>query len=292
MRLAAVALALLAVLAGCNAPPGPADTASPTATPSTGGTPTASPTATPTPAPDPADAGLAADGVVDPAALARAHDARLEKRSFTLGRSVTVRGPDGDVLVQNRRVTRAADGGDLFVWNATAEADGAAPLWLRQQYAGRSERAYSNATTTFVLVESGGQRHVTTYTERDGPTPFLGAGRSLTGSDLVRQAFAAVDTRVTDVSRSDGTVVYDLAAGDGPHALEENATGTPSFEVLSLSAAVERSGVVRRVELRYAVERDGRRYTVREVQTVVDVGSTAVRRPAWVGAHLNGSAAP
>lgn len=290
MRLAPVALAVLAVLAGCNAPLGPADTASPT--PTAEGASTASSAPTSTPAADPADAGLAADGVIDPGALARAHEARLGNRSFTLGQSLTVRGPDGDVLVRNRRVTRAADGGDLFVWNATTRADGTVPLWLRQRFAGRSERAYSNATTTFVLLESGGERQVTTYTERDGPTLFLGAGRSLTGSDLVQRVFAGVDTRVTDVSRTDGTVVYDLAAGEGPHAMAENATGTLSVEVLSLSAAVGRSGVVRRVELRYAVERDGRRYTVRQVQTVVDLGSTDVRRPAWVDAHLNGSAAP
>lgn len=288
MRLAVVAVALAAVLAGCNAPLGPADTASPAPTPE--GPPET--TATATRAADPADAGIAADGVVDATALARAHDAELGNRSFTLGRSLAVRGPDGDVLVRNRRVVRAAEGGDHFVWNASARVDGAAPLWLRQQFGGRSERAYSNATTTFVLVVIDGERHVTTYSERSGTTPFLGAGRSLTGQSFVRRTFAGVDTRVTDVSRTDGFVVYDLAAAEGPHALEENATGGLSLEVLSLSASVERSGVVRRVELRYAVERNGRRYTVRAVQTVVAMGSTDVRRPAWVDAHLNGSAAP
>ena len=296
MRHAGTVLALLVVLAGCNAPLGPAETLSPdtTRTPTT--TLTAAPTGTP--APDPGDVGLAADGVVDPLALARAHETRLAERSYTLRESVRVRGPNGTVLVDNRKTVRVAPGGDTYVWNATGEAASRAPVWLARTFRQvPSERAYSNETTTTVVLVYGGERHAISYPERGSrETQFLGTGRSLTGEPLVRRVFVAIDTRVTGVGRQDGVVSYELAATESPHSYVP--ARAPALDVVdvSLAATVERSGLVRRLALRYTLVRNGTRFDVTRLLAVEAVGSTAVERPAWLdssgrtGAAANGSA--
>lgn len=288
MGRAALAVCLFVVLAGCSTPFGVAGTPSPAASPTPTATATQSPpsTATPTPPPDPGDVGLAADGVVEPLTLRDAHAAALRDRSYTLVRTVTVRGPDGRVLVDERKRVATDRWRDRFVWNHTRRVAPDVPPWVRAVYgAAERERAYSNESVTVVETTDGGDRAVARYRDRgDNGSRFTGAYRDFTGRTVVVNTFIQVDTRVTDVDRTGGTVRYRLAAGDGPHDLRVGTDDAVDARVLSLSAVVERSGLVVAIDLRYVLTHDDERVVVRERLRIADVGATTVDRPAWVDA--------
>lgn len=289
MRRAALLVCLALLLAGCNGPlggggtPAPRSTATPTATPGPGG----STTPTTTAAPDPADVGLAADGVVDAAALARAHDRRLGGTSYTLGEAVVVRASNGTVIYRSRRVVRAAAGGDRFDWNGSAVAANGTPQWVRRVYATPGVAlAFSNESATVVSVSVDGFSDAYYTTGPQEQKFFLQTHGSLTADDVVRETFEGVGTRVTDVGRDGDTVVYELAASDEDHSFAPTGVPDATTEVLSLSATVARSGVVRQLSLRYRVDTGNDTYVVSRVLTVRDVGGTTVERPAWVAPVL------
>lgn len=282
MRTGVVAVALLVVLAGCNAPLLPGGDGS-TPTPSPASTPTATATTPGTTAPDPADAGLSASGVEDPLALTAAHEARLANTSYTLTGTTTVRAADGTVLVRNNRTVEVAAGGERFAWDGTSEVAPGTPAWLNRSFRRLPvERAFSDGnTTTAVVVDFDGERRVHQSSDRGtGGTNWV--GRDFTGATLTRWAFLGVDTRVVDVERVDGTVRYHLAATDGPQNLTVSPRDDHPAELASLTAEVDRTGVVRALVIQYVVERDGERYGVTTTLTVTDVGETTVERPGWL----------
>jgi len=277
-----LAVCLVVVVAGCSVPFGGAGAPSPTPSP----TPTAAPTATATPPPAPGEVGLAADGVVEPLTLRDAHAAALRDRSYTLVRTVTVRGPDGRVLVDERKRVATDRWRDRFVWNHTRRVTSDVPPWVRAVYGGAErERAFSNGSVTVVETVDGGDRAVARYRDRgDNGSRFTGSYRDFTGRTVVVNTFLQVDTRVTDVDRTGGTVRYRLAAADGPHDLRFDTGYDVDARVLSLSAVVERSGLVRAVDLQYVLSHDDERVVVRERLRIADVGTTTVDRPAWADA--------
>jgi hypothetical protein len=292
MRRAALLVCLALLLAGCNGPlggggtPMPQSTATATPTPPSDG----STTPTATPAPDPADVGLAADGVVDAAALARAHHRRLGETSYTLGEAVVVRASNGSVVYRSQRVVRAAAGGDQFDWNGSAAATAATagtPAWVRRVFDTPGVTlAYSNesATIVAVTVDDFSDAYYTTGSQEQ--KLFLQIHGSLTADDVVRETFEGVGTRVTAIERDGDTVVYELAASDDDHAFALTGVPNATTEVLSLSATVQRSGIVRQLSFRYRVDTENGTYVVRRVLTVRDVGRTTVERPAWVATVL------
>lgn len=283
MRHALVVAVLAVMLAGCNAPLVPGETPSPTLDATSTPSATTTPSTRGTERPAPADVGISADGVVDPGTLADAHDGHLRNRSYTSVRTVTVQRPDGTTVVRKRQRVVVAAGAERFSWNETREVDGEAPSWLLALFDGpEAERAFSNGTTTVIARVADGERSVNSYdqTVLEGPQ-FPGPGRSFTGREFVSRTFGGVETRVTGVKRRNGTVRYRLTATDGPHEFEPGA-GPAAATVRSLSASVERSGVVRHLALRYTVEHEGDRFVVATVLSVSAVGSTTAERPAWV----------
>jgi hypothetical protein len=284
MRQYALVVALALVLAGCNAPVGPGGTPSAGSADTAAPAGTQSPTPSGTPAPDPGDVGLAADGVVDAQALADAHHEYLGEHSYTYTRTVTVRGPNDTVLLDTRQRAEVDVGRDNFTWNRSSRVDDAAPRWLVDLYGGsRSERAYSNESMTIVVVDVGSGPHVTRYQERGGfETPFLGARRSLTDAEDIQRTFESIDTEVVGVDRTGGVVSYRLAGTDGPHDYTIGRWPELPIAVTSLRATVDRTGLVRKLVLRYEIRRDGDRYRVRHVMSFEGVGATTVERPAWV----------
>lgn len=279
MRRVALAVFLAVVLAGCNVPLGPTGTATPTATPEA----TDSPTATATPAPGPGSVGLAADGVVEPLTLREAHSAALENRSYTLERTTTVREADGSVALRTTLHVEAGPWRDRFVWNRISRAGSGTPAWLSQLYGENgSVRAYSNETTTvIVMVEDGDRRVAWSDESTTNASSFSGAYRSFAGRPFLMKTFLQVETAVADVERSGGTVRYHLTNARGPHDLRFDTEQTLETRVLSLTATVERSGLVRELVLRYVLTHEGQEYVVRETLRITDLDTTTVERPDW-----------
>lgn len=272
MRVAALAVVLLAVLAGCNALPGGGS----------GGT-----TATVTPAPLPAASGfppgVTESGVEDPIALSSAHRALVDDRSYTLGAERVVRYRNGTLRSRLRlRVALAAD--RSYLANA-ATAGPYAPVFLGRPPA--QGVYWSNGT---VYLRKFTRKNETTYnrfgTRNDGAgtwgywvttVPF-GGGRG-DPETFYREVFGSVPTRTVQRQTVDGTVVY---------RLEGTRAGTGGFDRdvanvtdLRLDATVTAEGLVRTMSLRYAGVTDGEPVAVHWTVTYRNVGNTTVERPAW-----------
>lgn len=291
MRRAAVLCGLLVVLAGCNVPFGPAGQPGTTPSPTPTTTPAASPTPSGTPLPNPRDVGLAADGVVEPLALRNAHVRSLENRSYTLQRSATVRRPNGTVVARMQQRVETGPGQDHFIWNRTQTVAADAGPWLQELYRDPYiQRAYSNDSTTVVEVLRDGDREVAVY-EEDGSsrTLFSAPYRDFTGRDMVMRTFLQVETRVSEIDRDGNTVRYHLVDDRGPHDHTVDTTYEIESRVLSLSATVERSGLVRRLVLRYALEHGNETVVVRETLRITALDNTTVSEPPWADAAVAAS---
>lgn len=281
MRRAALAVLLATALAGCNVPFGPAGTATPTATPPA----TDTPAATPSPGPVPGDVGLAADGVVEPLTLREAHTAALQNRSYTLVRTTTVRWANGSVALDSRRRVETGPWRDRFSWNRTTRTSPGVPAWVLDIYGDNgSVRAYSNESTTMVEHIEDGERRVARSDETaNNQSSFTGAYRDFMGRPFVMRTFLQVDTEVADIERSGGTVRYYLTNARGPHDLRFDTDHAVEPRVLSLTATVERTGLVRELVLRYALTFEGQQVVVRETLQITNLDATTVERPDGAG---------
>jgi hypothetical protein len=96
------------------------------------------------------------------------------------------------------------------------------------------------------------------------------------------RTFMQVRTRVAEVDRDGDTVRYHLEDDRGPHELRFDSPFELEASVISLSATVERTGLVRRIVLRYALRHDNETVVVRDVLRIDAVGNTTVTRPPWV----------
>lgn len=259
-----VALALLAVLAGCGGQPG-ADTG--------GGTLTPAPVpATATPAPDERvlAPGLTGAGVADPGRLAGAHRRALERRSFTLVENRTVEGPDGALTRWDRRL-RVAEEWSRYRYARVAESARGYPV---SAYRPRLEAWYDGKFVYFRGVRDGD----VLFSYQRGDT--FG---DMTRTDRLLALYAAFETRAREADggyRVTGTRPADTAVLDVPPSLDEPRDAT-------FVADLGPDGRVVRYRLSYAATFDGRQVRVTRTVRFEAVGETTVEPPDWYGRARN-----
>jgi hypothetical protein len=276
MRLAALALACLVVLAGCGAG---GDRSAPTATPAL--VPSADADADRRPlAP-----GVRSTGVVDPTALVGEHVRLLRNDSFRVESVVTRWGTDADI-VRSRTATvgRFDETGDYHVRRV---ASGSASR------EGKTRTVEQHVEGDLVLrrtVEDG----ATTYA-RGSENAMQGVSRRATllpdptTSRTLFLLFQGLNVTV-ETTRRDGAAVYRLRAVGvrDPAALRTLASGNVSD--VAFGARVAASGLVRSYWFAYTAVRGSEEVrTVRQV-TFDGVGATRVERPPWYDAALNETA--
>lgn len=264
-------VALLLVLAGCDAP---------VAQPTVGESVTAAPvpdvptTATPT--------GQFAPGVreagVDGIRLAAAHERSLAGVSYTVNQTLVQRYANG--TLRSRYVTVAQFGAEpgrfLSVLDQTDRGDGALVTRSVRRY-GDGEHAYQsiiegNETTAEPLRWPDGERR-----DPRGVYP-----ENVTNVRSIQRVFTLVSSRQTGTVVVNGTRYARVESG--PNA------SLPPLGNVSVTALVSPAGLVREYRVSYDVSR-----TEGSVHTVVAlsytrVGETTVTAPAWVEAIRNGTA--
>lgn len=272
---AALALAVVLVLAGCNGVAGSERT----------------PTRSVTPAPVPTDAtpqsrvtvpGISPRGVENASLLAAAHRERLSDVAFTERTVTTVR--DGDAVLA-RRTLVVRRGTDAF--RLGYEVDGAP-----RRDAGSSE-------TVAAEVWSDGRTSVRSATAGDGSVrrhrlpggsyaTFAEPGASPYARTLERASLRPVDRRVVD-----GTTRYAFVAEDVVPRPGYGLSGTTPTGGASVRAVVAADGVVHRVTIAFPARYRSRSVTVEHVFEYVDVGTTTAPRPSWYGEAVeNGTPEP
>lgn len=260
-RALAVAVAALAVLAGCPATGG-----------TTGGD---APTDTVTPAPLPTTAPPAPPGVsaerVDPTTLAAAHADALATTSYTLRVERRVDGPNGSAVFE--QVREVAAGGET--------------------YAGRY--GYVNVTIDVPMARqsvaywTGGDGYATVHSRLGRPVSYGWATsgepiRDVDHSATLERVLGAVDLRVVD--RSATAVVLAGRIG-GPVSGLPRPPFVTGVRNATVTLRATHAGLV--TDWRYGYEA---RFLERPVRvsyegTVTEVGTTTVERPDWVDVARN-----
>ncbi|WP_246982754.1 DUF7537 family lipoprotein [Halorientalis marina] len=273
MRGGILVVALVALLAGCSGFSGGSE---------------ATPTLTPGNAPTPTKAyppGVDDSGVVAPGALAEAHTARDDGRSYTLVSNRTVRYANGTVRSDLSVRIELATNRSFF---ATVSTDGAhGPLLLGEPPA--SAAYWSNGSTyARALTRDGG----TTYNTFTPPDQYTGTwrywtqtvafgGRSGYSGRTIREVFTSIPTEVVGRETRTGTTVVVLA-GTAAETTDFTAPEIDTVENLSLRAAVDTEGLVRLVRYRFDGTVDGEPVVVERTIRYEDVGSTSVEKPQWL----------
>jgi hypothetical protein len=251
---AALAVGLLAVLAGCSGPTGPGATESPTVTPA------------PIPASDSGFSPGVTAGGMNVSTVLSTHERALRKHSYTLTTDLTVR----------NRSTRAVLWRERSVARVAADAT---PFSLRVNYSEprafdglvRSQLYYDGTTIRRAVYENESVRY-DRFDRRTNVDP--------TNIGLLRRVFYQLDnvrirggpdgqTLVT------GTLPYPRVLPNPPNA---QATGG-----VTASASITPDGVVDQLAFGYNASSGGGPARVRLSTRVSDFGSTTVERPTWLG---------
>jgi hypothetical protein len=261
MRAAAhAALAVMVALAGCSGVFG-GETETTTLTPAA--VPTDRPTLTPVPQLAP---GLTGAGVTNASALAAAHHATLDGRSFTVRRTTVYRTETGTSVRELTSVTRVASDGRFRVTKR----------WIGET-ALRRETSYFDGERLLVMTtddeDETGYRRTSSTAIADEPTM---AG---TGSEQIERVFTVADTRVVGRIERNGTAVYRLA----PEANRSNAGNLDRS--VSAYAHVSARGFVRNYtfDQRLSGESSGGVAAVVVSTRYEEIGSMTVERPSWYG---------
>lgn len=244
-------------------------------------------TVTPVPVPDDdrgavGSTGIDGDGVSDPAALARAHDERLSEQSYRLVSNQTVRYGNGSVKSQYRTDLRLDEERTYFVTARTDGPDG--PLLLGETPA---SAAFWSDGDTYVRAFGGSEP---VYNEFEPSPSGVGTWRfwSSTGAfdglqsprGVIEATFDAVPTRI-DRTRTIGGVERHRVTDAGHSDVDLPFPEADPARDVSLVAEIDRTGLVRHLELEYVGRVDGERVTVTRSVSYSEVGTTDVPRPEW-----------
>lgn len=268
-----LAVAALLVLAGCNAPTGPAGPSTETRTV----TPVPVPSAEATTTPDGQFVPGVRDDGVDGGRLAEGHALALANTSYTVNQTLVQRYANGSL--RSRYVTVAR----------FTETPGRFDATLRQadrrdgRLVERTVRRYGDGDAAYVAIT---EENTTRYQRLRWPDgeprdPQRVYPENLTNARSIARVFTLVETRMVDTVEVNGTRYARLESA-------ENATLPPLANV-SVTALVSERGVLRSYRVTYDVSRreGGVRATVAVSYT--RVGETTVTEPSWLDRVDNGT---
>lgn len=274
-RLVAVALAALALLAGCNAPLGPGDG------------PAGATDGTVTPGSVPAEIerppGVGPDGVADAGRLADAHTTALSGRGFTVEKRHVQRLADGSERAASSWVVRI--GPDRKRYNATYRQSGAASSLLGAREGGVTRYANGSVVAQRRFgagADRGGSDRVRLNRLANGaPAPPGAVAHGRPVADRRLEALFATAWRANVTALGDGR--FRVVATRPPEAYRSPAGRVVAVDRWRLVATVTVDGLVRSVRLEYAgrLARGDRRVTGVWTVRYGGVGSTAPAEPGW-----------
>ena len=261
-------LVISLVFAGCNGISLGGETPTETLTPAA--VPTDEPTPTPVPQLAP---GLTEAGVTNPFTLAAAHTATLNDTSYLFYENTTVRYENDTITDSSMIRTEFAAAANRFhiVQNET------------NSLGPRNISLWSNGERILVAQTSDNSTsyNVLRNTENDA-RQFLSFG---TSDERIGRLFSAVETRVTDRERRNGTTLYRVEATDvtNPGAFESEWQNPRN---VTLVAHIGSPGLVRAYHLRYEATLDGAPVRVERHVSYTNIGNTTVERPPWYDAAI------
>lgn len=261
-----LAVAVLLLLAGCNAPAGPAD-------PSTA-------TRTVTPVPVPADGstttpdGQFAPGVrddgVDGERLAGAHARALANASYAVNQTLVQRYANGTLRSRYVTVARFTETPGRFAatLRQTDRRDG--------RLVERTVRRYGDGDAAYAAIT---EENATRYRRLRWPDgeprdPQQVYPENLTNVRSIARVFTLVETRVVDTVEMDGTRYARVESAP-------NATLPPLANV-SVTALVSERGVIRSYRVTYDVSRSEESVRATVAVSYTRVGETTVSEPPWL----------
>lgn len=268
-----LAVAALLLLAGCNAPAGPAGPSTETRTVTPVPVPSVEATATPEGQFAP---GVRTDGV-DGGRLADAHASALANTSYTVNQTLVQRYANGTLRSRYVTVARftATPGRFAATLRQADRRDG--------RLVERTVRRYGDGDVAYAAIT---ERNTTRYQRLRWPDgeprdPRLVYPENLTNARSIARVFTLVETRVVDTVEINGTRYARLES-------VSNATLPPLANV-SVTALVSKRGVLRSYRVTYDVARSEGSVRATVAVSYTRVGETTVSEPAWLDRVDNGT---
>lgn len=286
-QLAALAVALLLVTAGCNAfPSGDAATVETTTDETTAGGDGATETTAETTARGTGTTAQGADlapglnesGVADPWKLADAHRGALNDTSYTVRTNLAAR-ENGTLLVRSNSTVKVAAGGAPQM--ARYEVDGERPEAIGAF--GRNVEAWTDENRTLYAMEGPNGTTYQRVTDDQRPSSGTPAGR-----DHIYLLLSGFETTVTGTETRDGTTLYRVnSTGIATREVLADELRTETVQNASLSALVTEDGLVREYHVEYAGTIENATVEVERTTRFTRLGETTVERPPWYDEAIN-----
>jgi hypothetical protein len=210
-------------------------------------------------------AGVSANGT-NVSALAEAHAAALENRSFTLSADTAV---NTSMMNQSARFDAA-----VGQHHDTVRVNGTVM--------GQRVSVYLTAEKRYARYGTDGEVSYRA-TERTADVPRLVPSSSFTGAGYLDRFGGVANATPTGVRERNGTTLIVLRA-DG-----SNATATAEANVTDYNATllVDQRGVVHSLTVETTSVRDGQRFRTAFSMELSNVGATTVPEPAWLDEARN-----
>ena len=192
--------------------------------------------------------------------------------SYTLERTVVIRGPNGTMRIERERLEGA---GDHAVEYLAINGSG------RLSSVVENGTLWTNGTTTWTRTRLSNGRTVTNRLLGSDPDPYG------FGNDLADHVLNAARFEVTTREDASGAVLQSRS----PFALSLQLVPLATGPAANASArlVVDGGGFVRAVELSYDTTFGDQNLTVSVSHRVTRRGETVVDRPAWVPTNRSGS---
>jgi hypothetical protein len=265
-------LVVLLLLSGCNAFSGGETAETPLVTPAD--VPTEEPRSVRGFAP-----GLTRQGVVDPIALGRAHEAVLSNTSYTVLSKRTVRYTNGTVRMRETTTTQVVTPAERYYMIREQSSETIDDV----NYTSIKEAHWSDGTRVLVAKS---QQNNTTYKKYESSDRFYYISVFQRGRRFF-DLFYAIDTHIASHTTRNGTTLYRLASTEIIQTDHLPGIGYVYKKPRNFTfhAVIDSRGLVHEYRLAYTVTltETNQPTPVRIVKTVryTRIGNTTVERPPW-----------